>query len=225
MLQNNLNKLMSERNIKTSDIYRDLGIAKTTILSLSKGATSGIQFETLERLCTYLNISPTDFFEYSPYVLQTNFDTNILSMATTDLTYTAQITKNVYQKNFRLKVTFNIPTLSPEFPKSSIENQALFLKIQLIEDPSYTQEELDDIIGSFSPILKRKFFIDLTADIALQLHKAVKKKIGFVAYDPDTDQNKKIKLLKNEHCIIELFKDTPSYKLIDITLGTDELTL
>lgn len=223
MLQNNLNKLMSERNIKTSDIYRDLGIAKTTILSLSKGATSGIQFETLERLCTYLNVSPIDFFEYSPYVLQTFFNVDISS--DTVLTYTAQITKNVYQKNFKIQISIQIPTLSPDFPKSSIENQVLFIRCKLIDDPSYTQEELDDIIESFSPILKRKFFIDLTADITLQLHKAVKKKIGLVAYDPDTDQNKKIKLLKNEHCIIELFKDTPSYKLIDITLGTDELTL
>lgn len=223
MLQNNLNKLMSERNVKTSDIHRDLGIAKTTILSLSKGATGGIQFETLERLCTYLNVSPTDFFEYSPYVLQTFFNVDISS--DTVLTYTAQITKNVYQKNFKIQISIQIPTLSPEFPKSGIENQVLFIRCKLIDDPSYTQEELDDIIESFSPILKRKFFIDLTADITLQLHKAVKKKIGLVAYDPDTDQNKKIKLLKNEHCIIELFKDTPSYKLIDITLGTDELTL
>lgn len=216
MLQNNLNKLMSERNVKTSDIHRDLGIAKTTILSLSKGATGGIQFETLERLCTYLNVSPTDFFEYSPYVLQTFFNVDISS--DTVLTYTAQITKNVYQKNFKIQISIQIPTLSPDFPKSNIENQVLFIRCKLIDEPSYTQEELDDIIESFSPILKRKFFIDLTADITLQLHKAVKKKIGLVAYNPDTDQNKKIKLLKNEHCIIELFKDTPSYKLIDITL-------
>ena len=38
---------MSERNIKASDIYRDLGIARSTILSLAKGSTGGIQFEKI----------------------------------------------------------------------------------------------------------------------------------------------------------------------------------
>lgn len=225
MLQNNLNKLMSERNIKASDIYRDLGIARSTILSLAKGSTGGIQFETLERLCTYFDVLPTDFFEYSPYVLQTIFNTDIFSLNIPELTYSAQITKNVYQKNFKIQVTWQIPTLNSDFPKSTTTDQLLFVRCKLINDLSYTQIELDEIIKTFSPILKRKFFIDLTADIVSQLQRAVKKNSELIAYDPSTDQNRKIKLLKNKHCIIELFKGTSSHKLIDITLGTDELTL
>ncbi|WP_179871729.1 helix-turn-helix domain-containing protein [Bacillus cereus] len=65
--------LLTERNLKITKVANDTGISRTTLTSLSKNDSQGIQFETINKLCTYLKISPTDFFTYIPM----NFDISI----------------------------------------------------------------------------------------------------------------------------------------------------
>lgn len=62
-----LNTLLAERNLKITKIAKDTGISRTTLTSLANNYSQGIQFETLNTLCMYLNINPKDFFEYIPF--------------------------------------------------------------------------------------------------------------------------------------------------------------
>lgn len=67
MILTNLKVLLAERNLSISKVSNDTGISRTTITALSSNNCKGIQFDTLDVLCSYLNIMPDDFFLYSPY--------------------------------------------------------------------------------------------------------------------------------------------------------------
>lgn len=223
MLQNNLNRLMSERNIKTSDISKDIGLAKTTISSLSRGTTTGIQFDTLEKICSYLQVTPAEFFDYSPYILETTTQLKLSDLKKGQFQYSAHITNNVYSKEFKLDVKLLDPKSSTDFPRTDLDNYSLYLTIDLVKDSKYSPEELFGIIGSFPVILERKFYQQLVDPIIDQLNLCTKKKLSLPMYT--TTYPNEIILIKNEHCIFDIFKNTPCHKLIDLKLGTDDLTL
>lgn len=69
MLKNNLSVLMAERGLKIADLYNATGISKTTLMAIANNNSKGIQFETLDRLCNYLDVAPNDFFEYVPALI------------------------------------------------------------------------------------------------------------------------------------------------------------
>lgn len=55
MMKLNLRVLLAERKLKMTDVIRDTGISKTAIRGIFHETSKGIQFETLETLCNYLN--------------------------------------------------------------------------------------------------------------------------------------------------------------------------
>ena len=67
MIKTNLAVLMAERGLKISDIYEATGISKTTLMAISDNTGKGIQYETMDRLCNYLGVTPNEFFVYFPY--------------------------------------------------------------------------------------------------------------------------------------------------------------
>lgn len=67
MLLCNLSVLLAERNLKITKVSKDTGISRTTLTSLISNTSKGIQFDTLNTLCNYLNVSVGDLFVYSPY--------------------------------------------------------------------------------------------------------------------------------------------------------------
>lgn len=74
MIKTNLAVLMAERGLKISDLYEATGISKTTLMAISENTGKGIQYDTIDKLCNFLNISPTDFFVYSPYIFKFHKD-------------------------------------------------------------------------------------------------------------------------------------------------------
>lgn len=72
MIKTNLAVLMAERGLKISDIYEATGISKTTLMAISDNTGKGIQYETMDKLCNYLGVTPSEFFVYFPYSI--NFD-------------------------------------------------------------------------------------------------------------------------------------------------------
>ncbi|WP_432719122.1 helix-turn-helix domain-containing protein [Pectinatus frisingensis] len=67
MLFINLKVLLAERNIRITQLSKDTGISRTTITALCNNTSQGIQFDTLNKICNYLRITPQDFFLYAPY--------------------------------------------------------------------------------------------------------------------------------------------------------------
>lgn len=69
MLKSNLSVLLAERGLKIVDLYNATGISKTTLLALSENTSKGVQFETVDKLCNYLGVTPAEFFTYAPYLI------------------------------------------------------------------------------------------------------------------------------------------------------------
>jgi len=61
-----LGRLLGERKLRASEVARKTGINKNTLSSLYNEKVSGIRFDTLERLCKFLNCSIGDLIEYVP---------------------------------------------------------------------------------------------------------------------------------------------------------------
>ena len=72
MIKTNLAVLMAERGLKISDVYEATGISKTTLMAISENTGKGIQYDTIDKLCNYLGITPSDFFVYFPYSISFN---------------------------------------------------------------------------------------------------------------------------------------------------------
>ena len=58
MVKCNLSALMGAKRVKISDVVRDTGINRSTLTRLYHETTTRIDFETLEILCNYFDVSP-----------------------------------------------------------------------------------------------------------------------------------------------------------------------
>jgi len=62
----NLSRILGEKKLRASDVARETGINKNTLSSLYNENVSGIRFDTLEKLCRFLDCSVGDLIEYTP---------------------------------------------------------------------------------------------------------------------------------------------------------------
>lgn len=63
MIKNNLAVILAERNLKMIDVINGTGINKNTISSLVNNRASGIQYETLDKLCDFLDVTPGELLK------------------------------------------------------------------------------------------------------------------------------------------------------------------
>lgn len=66
MIHCNLAVLLAERNLKIKKISDDTGISRTTLTALSNNYSQGVQFNTLNTLCIYLDVTPNDLMLFYP---------------------------------------------------------------------------------------------------------------------------------------------------------------
>lgn len=64
MIINHLPTLLAERRLKVADAVRATGISKTTLHKIYNDQSSRIDFDTIDKLCAYLNVEVGDIFEY-----------------------------------------------------------------------------------------------------------------------------------------------------------------
>lgn len=70
MLANRLNVLLAERDLTIKQVTQETGISRNTISNLVNNPFGNISIDTVDVLCNYLSVTPTDFFEYSPYLVK-----------------------------------------------------------------------------------------------------------------------------------------------------------
>lgn len=66
MIINNLSKIMKLKGYTATRIYAETNISRSTLSGLSKNSTKMIQIDTLNSLCNFLEITPSEFFSYTP---------------------------------------------------------------------------------------------------------------------------------------------------------------
>lgn len=66
MVRCNLAVLLAERNVKISQVFKETGISRTTLTALASNKYTGMQFDTIESLCSFLNVTPGQLIGYTP---------------------------------------------------------------------------------------------------------------------------------------------------------------
>lgn len=58
-----LGVVMADRNVKSKDLAEYVGITEANLSLLKQGKVKGVRFETLEKICDYLNCEPGDIIK------------------------------------------------------------------------------------------------------------------------------------------------------------------
>jgi putative transcriptional regulator len=61
-----LNVVMAQRNVRSKDLAEFVGITESNMSLLKQGKVKGVRFETLARLCEYLECQPGDILKHVP---------------------------------------------------------------------------------------------------------------------------------------------------------------
>ncbi|MDQ0175984.1 helix-turn-helix domain-containing protein [Bacillus chungangensis] len=64
MIKSNLPILLAKKRINISDVSRDTGLSRATLSSLFHESGKGVKFETLSKLCSYLECGVGEILEY-----------------------------------------------------------------------------------------------------------------------------------------------------------------
>ncbi|MCD1280298.1 XRE family transcriptional regulator [Psychrobacter sp. CCUG 69069] len=64
MIVNHIPTLLAERRLKVADAVRATGVSKTTLHKIYNDQSSRIDFDTIDKLCAYLEVGVGDIFEY-----------------------------------------------------------------------------------------------------------------------------------------------------------------
>lgn len=68
-MQNNLRILLAKKRLKISDVAEGTGLSRNTIRALYYETAKGIQFQTLNVLCNFLECSVGELFEVEKEVV------------------------------------------------------------------------------------------------------------------------------------------------------------
>jgi putative transcriptional regulator len=61
-----LNVMLAERNVKSKDLAEYVGMTEANLSLLKQGKVKGVRFDTLQRICEYLNCQPGDLLVSQP---------------------------------------------------------------------------------------------------------------------------------------------------------------
>lgn len=105
MIRSNLAVLLAENNLKITKVAHDTGISRTTLTALAQNSCKGIQLDTINTLCRYLNIDVDDLLEFIPIDVD-----NILFDCETDDFDTVEglLYIDVYTRNIKYTTVLNV---------------------------------------------------------------------------------------------------------------------
>ena len=66
-----LDVMLARRKVKSKDLAEYVGITSANLSLLKQGKVRGVRFETLARICEYLDCQPGDLLVYTPDTKET----------------------------------------------------------------------------------------------------------------------------------------------------------
>lgn len=78
MIRSNLSVLLAQRSLTVTQVAKETGISRTTLNALEKNYSQGVQLSTINTLCSYLKVTPSDLLKYYPIDIhwKYSFETN-----------------------------------------------------------------------------------------------------------------------------------------------------
>jgi putative transcriptional regulator len=61
-----LDIMLARRKVKSKDLAEHVGITEANMSLLKQGKVKGVRFDTLEKICAYLQCQPADLLVYKP---------------------------------------------------------------------------------------------------------------------------------------------------------------
>ena len=61
-----LDIMLARRKVKSKDLAVHVGITEANMSLLKQGRVKGVRFDTLEKICVYLECQPADLLVYEP---------------------------------------------------------------------------------------------------------------------------------------------------------------
>ncbi|MCH4336751.1 helix-turn-helix domain-containing protein [Staphylococcus haemolyticus] len=128
MIRNRLAEILFERDIKITDIANGTGISRNTISNTASNNSDMLKMNTINKICTYLNITPSDFFEFIPIDIDFEF------YKTDDLYLNYLSEEKIKEKD--------LSELPASYIKMGIEGISAKLNVGLFIKISYKKREL-----------------------------------------------------------------------------------
>ena len=197
MIQSRLSVLMAERGLKIADLYEETGISKTTLMAIAENTGKGVQFDTVDKLCNFLGVTPCDFFDYSPYIVETQksdfIEGNLKGIE-------IKIKKQNYEKYFNLDIyvysgdSYDIPFKKGEFD--------YYITLGLQSSDHYTDDEFYKFLSNMN--------ISFRTDFINKLIKEIKSQLADLALNKQASEliggYKKIQFQSNNYIALKLFE-------------------
>ncbi|HEH8215115.1 TPA: helix-turn-helix transcriptional regulator [Staphylococcus aureus] len=199
MIQSRLSVLMAERGLKISDLYEETGISKTTLMAVAENTGKGVQFDTVDKLCNFLGVTPCEFFDYSPYIVESkksNFSEGNLEG------FEIRIKKQNYEKYFNLDIyifsgdSYDIPLKKGEFD--------YYISLVLQDSDHYSEHEFYHFLTNMS--------ISFRIDFINKLIEKVKSKLKDLVLNKQPSEliggYETIQFQSNDYVALKLFEDS-----------------
>lgn len=61
-----LDVMLAERKVRSKELAEYIGITEANLSLLKQGKVKGVRFDTLERICEYLDCQPGDILRFVP---------------------------------------------------------------------------------------------------------------------------------------------------------------
>ncbi|UXV41642.1 helix-turn-helix domain-containing protein [Staphylococcus simulans] len=197
MIKSRLSVLMAERGLKIADLYEETGISKTTLMAIAENTGKGVQFDTVDKLCNFLGVTPCEFFDYSPYIVEaqkSNFTEGNLKGIE------IKIKKQNYEKEFNLDIyvysgnSYDIPFKKGEFD--------YYITLGLQSSEHYTDDEFYKFLSNMN--------ISFRTDFINKLIKEVKSQLADLSLNKQPSEliggYKKIQFQPNNYIALKLFE-------------------
>lgn len=115
MVFSNLKVLLAERRISISKMATATNISRTTLTALCSSKNTGIQFDTLNSICAYLNVSISDVLSFSPYEFKLVRNGDYLEVHISNLLNRASYRPVFYIIEHPIMVTFEHITVEDNY--------------------------------------------------------------------------------------------------------------
>ncbi len=153
---------MAERNIKNIDIVYATGINKNTVTSLVNNKATGIQYDTLDRLCDFLNVTPGQLLKRVELVFRHN-DVIEEKKGIYTITFTAKIDEVIVNSNFKVEILIEKETttrahynLTATFtrkehnklaiiPMPALRDEIGIMTVEALGDTFFSDDKIDEI--------------------------------------------------------------------------------
>ncbi|WP_239749976.1 helix-turn-helix transcriptional regulator [Mammaliicoccus sp. H-M34] len=192
MIRNRLAELMFERDIKTVRMAKEIGVSRNTITNTAQNDSEMLRMETINKICQYLNIDPSEFFEFYPFDIDftidseniyiNNNDSKIISDYHLNLDLLIDIKHNGITNSIdsELKVV-NLTKVSAILLESST------IYYEIIFENTDDKKLIVETYNKLSKGMKKILYSNLVEDIKIHLYESLEDNSPNVFVEPIND--------------------------------------